>query len=251
MTGGPAPTEGVTGATYVLVHGGGHGGWCYGRLAPLLRAEGHSVFAPTLTGCGERAHLLTPGVGLDTHIEDLVRVLHYEDLTDAILVGHSYGGMVITGAADRVPERVGQLVYLDGAIPEDGESLAEMTPALMEAARREGRTVDGVEVVLWPGDEAGRRYGVTDPGALAWMQERLTPHPWRSFTEPLRLRDPEAVKRIPRTNINCKETVALRPPERAGRAFEADRVWEIDTGHDLMITEPEAVADMLLRLASL
>ena len=83
------------------------------------------------------------------------------------------------------------------------------------------------------------------------MQDRLTPHPWKSFTQPLRLGDPAAVKRIPRTNINCTETLSRRPPERAGRAFEADRVWEIDTGHDLMITEPRAVADMLLRLASL
>lgn len=238
-------------ATYVLVHGGGHGGWCYGLVAPMLRSEGHAVYAPTLTGCGERSHLLTADVDLETHIEDVVRVLHYEDLTGVILVGHSYGGMVITGVADRIPERVGQLVYLDGAIPEDGESLAEMTPALMAAARREGQVVDGVEVVLWPGEGAGRRYGVTDPEALAWMQERLTPHPWKSFTQPLRLVDPAAVKRIPRTNINCTETVALRPPERAARAFEADRVWEIDTGHDLMITEPRAVADLLLSLSGL
>jgi len=238
-------------ATYVLVHGGGHGGWCYQPVARLIRAEGHEVYAPTLTGLGERRHLLSSRVGLGTHITDVANVLHFEDLTSVILVGHSYGGMVITGVADRVPERVGQLVYLDGAIPEDGESLAEMTPEIMSAARAAGRTVDGVEVVLWPGPEAGRAYGVTDPGTLAWMQERLSPHPWASFAEPLRLADPAGVKKIPRTNINCTETLSRRPAHRAGRAHEADRVWDIDTGHDLMITEPAAVAAMLLRLADL
>lgn len=238
-------------ATYVLVHGGGHGGWCYGPVAALLRSEGHEVHTPTLTGLGERSHLLGPHIDLDVHITDVVNLLHYEDLSAVILVGHSYGGLVITGVADRAIGRVGQLVYLDGAIPENGESLADMTPAIMDAAHGEARVVDGVELVLWPGPEAGRRYGVTDPDSLAWMQDRLTPHPWNSFTQRLRLGDEMAVKAIPRTNINCTETLSLRPAERAARAFEADRVWEIDTGHDLMITEPQAVADMLLRLADL
>jgi hypothetical protein len=94
-------------------------------------------------------------------------------------------------------------------------------------------------------------YGVTDPVDLAWMRDRLTPHPWKSFEQPLRLRDGAAVKAIPRTNINCLETLNRRPPERAARASDADRVWEIDTGHDLMITAPAAVAEMLLRLASI
>ena len=238
-------------ATYVLVHGGAHGGWCYQRVAPILRAAGHAVYTPTLTGLGERSHLVHPDVDLETHITDVVNVLHYDDITDAILVGHSYGGMVITGTADRALHRAGQLVYLDGALPENGESLAAMTPTLMETVHQEGRVVDGVDLVLWPGPEAGRRYGVTDPVAIAWMQDRLTPHPWKSFAQPLRLRDGASVKGLPRTNINCTETLSRRPPERAARAFDADRVWEIDTGHDLMITEPQAVAEMLLRLATL
>ena len=233
------------------MHGGAHGGWCWRRIAPLLRAKGHEVYTPTLTGLGERAHLLSPSVDLDQHITDVVNVLRYEDLTDVILVGHSYGGLVITGIADRALGRVGQLVYLDGAIPENGESLARMTPVLMDAAHREVRIVDGVELVLWPGPEAGRRYGVTNPADIAWMQDKLTPHPWKSFTQPLRLANETGVKKLPRTNINCTETLRLRPPERTRRAFEADRVWEIDTGHDLMITEPHAVAQMLLRLARL
>jgi pimeloyl-ACP methyl ester carboxylesterase len=237
-------------AVYVLVHGGAHGGWCYRKVAPILRAAGHEVYSPTLTGLGERSHLLRPEVDLDLHITDIVNVLHYEDLQRVILVGHSYGGMVITGVADRVPQWVNHLVYLDGALPEDGESLASMNPLAMEPTHAAARTVDGVELVLWPDPEADSYYGVTDPDDVSWMRTRLTPHPWKSFAQPLRLRDAGAIKQIRRTNINCTETLNRRPPERQARAFDADQVWEIDTGHDLMITEPGAVAEMLLRLAT-
>jgi len=102
-------------ATYVLVHGGGHGGWCYQRVARMLQSAGHAVYAPTMTGVGERSHLLSTQVDLDLHIRDITAVLHYEDLYDVILVGHSYGGMVITGVADRAVDRVGRIVYLDAA----------------------------------------------------------------------------------------------------------------------------------------
>jgi pimeloyl-ACP methyl ester carboxylesterase len=238
-------------SNYVLVHGGGHGGWCWQRVARLLRASGHDVYTPTLTGLGERSHLVGPDVDLDTHIADVVGVLVYEDLRDVILVGHSYGGMVITGVADRALSRVGQLVFLDAASPTSGESLAVVAPPMMELARRGARIVDGVELVLWPDSEAVAHYGVTDPDDFAWLKPKLTPHPWRCFEQPLRLANEPAIRRIPRTNINCSATLRIRPPERRNRALEADRVWEIDTGHDLMITEPKAVAEMLLRLASL
>lgn len=238
-------------AAYVLVHGGGHGGWCWQRLASLLRSAGHDVYTPTLTGLGERSHLLRPDIDLDMHIADVLGVLRYEGLTDVILVGHSYGGMVITGVADRTLSRVGQLVYLDAAQPEDGESLADVSPALMELARNQARVVDGVELVLWPDSDAVRLYGVTDPDDLAWMQPKLTPHPWRCFAQKLHLPNEAAVRKIPRTNINCTSTLRLRPKDKVHRALTADRVWEIDTGHDLMITEPVAVAEMLLRLAAL
>lgn len=234
-------------ACYVLVHGGAHGGWCYKPLALLLRQAGHQVYAPTLTGLGERRHLIAPSVGLDTHITDVVNVLVYEDLREVILVGHSYGGMVITGAADRALPRIGHLVFLDAAQPLDGESLATVTPAIMSATQSEKRAVDGVDLVLWP--ESGNSYGVTDPDVVSWMLERLTPHPWKAFTDPLHLEQEDRVRALPRTSINCTETLARRPPEKRHRALEADNVWEIDTGHDLMLTEPEAVAEMLLRLA--
>ena len=121
-------------ATYVLVHGGGHGGWCYQRVARLLRAQGHEVYTPTLTGLGERAHLLNAEVDLHRHVEDVAAVLHFEDLRDVILVGHSYGGMVITGAADWAADRVGKLVFLDAATPVNGQSLFDVAGPVIGAA---------------------------------------------------------------------------------------------------------------------
>jgi pimeloyl-ACP methyl ester carboxylesterase len=236
-------------STYVLVHGGGHGGWCWQPLARLLRAAGHDVYTPTLTGLGERSHLLSPAVDLDMHVTDVVQVLEFEDLHDVILVGHSYGGMVITGVADRARVRLADLVYLDAAHPADGQSLADVAPEMMEMARTAGRTVDGVELVLWPFPEMGRFYGVTDEADLAWMQTRLTPHPWACFAQPLRFTDEAALRSIPRTNINCTAALAASTPEARARQTDGDRNLEIDTGHDLMITEPEAVAEMLLQLS--
>jgi len=237
-------------ATFVLVHGGGHGGWCWQRLTPFLRRAGHEVYTPTLTGLGERAHLLGPDVDLDMHIDDVVAVLKYEDLHDVVLVGHSYGGMVITGVADRAPSRVGHLVYLDAATPTDGQSLADVSPDLMEMARSMGKVVDGVELVLNAMPEAGRFYGVTDQEALEWMQGRLTPQPWRTFEQSLRLTDEQAVRRIPRTDIVCVNPLGTGAVDVEERTRGAHRVFEIDTGHDLMITEPEKVAGFLLELTS-
>ena len=123
--------------TFVLVHPAWFGGWCWRKVSPVLRARGHEVFAPTLTGLGERAHLASQKVGLEMHVEDVANVLEYEDLRQVILVGNSSGGMVITGVADRMPERIAHLVYLDAFVPEDGQSMLDIVPAerrpLMEA----------------------------------------------------------------------------------------------------------------------
>src|SRR6478736_4666145 len=236
-------------ATYVLVHGGGHGGWCYQPVARILQAEGHTVYAPTLTGLGERSHLLSPEIDLDLHIRDVVAVLHYEDLRDVILVGHSYGGMVITGVVDRAPDRIGRVVYLDAANPLNGQSLVDVAGPIIEATRPLGEVVDGVELVLLPAPGAGAFYGVTDPDAIAWMDERLTGHPWKCFEQPLELTNEAASARIPQYHIVCTSTIATRDPELVEKARAEGRLWDIDTGHDLMITEPEAVADRLLQVA--
>jgi len=237
-------------ATFVLVHGGGHGGWCYRKLARLLRAAGHEVHAPTLTGVGERSHLLGPAIDLETHISDVVQTLHYEDLRDVILAGHSYGGMVITGVADRAPGRIRRLVYLDAAHPRNGDSLCDVAPEQMAFAQLTSRVVDGVEVVLCPDAIDPGLFGISDPAEVAWTAERLTAHPWRCFTQKLQLRDEAALGRIPRTNINCTESLARSDASARQRQIEGEHAWEIDTGHDLMITEPEKLAAMLLSLAS-
>jgi pimeloyl-ACP methyl ester carboxylesterase len=237
-------------ATYVLVHGGGHGGWCYQRVARLLRSAGHEVYTPTLSGLGERSNLLSPDIDLDLHVRDVVAVLHYEDLRDVILVGHSYGGMVITGAADRAADRIGRVVYLDAANPENGQSLVDVAGPIIEMTRPMGEVVDGVELVLLPSPEAGLFYGVTDPDDVAWMADRLTGHPWKCFEQPLRLTNEAAFEALPKYHIVCTSTLATRDPELMEKARADGRLWEIDTGHDLMITEPVAVADALLQIAT-
>ena len=236
-------------ATYVLVHGGGHGGWCYQRVARILCAQGHEVYAPTMTGLGERSHLLDPAVDLNRHVEDTAAVLQWEDLRDVVLVGHSYGGMVITGTADRVAERVGRLVYLDAATPKNGQSLYDVAGPVIEAVRPFGEVVDDIELVLLPAPDAGLLYGVTDPGDLAWMAERLTGHPWKCFEQPLELTNEEALWAIPQYHIICTSTLGTRDANLMARARSEGRLWDIDTGHDLMITEPEKVADALIQVA--
>ena len=236
-------------AIFMLIHGGGHGGWCYQPVARRLQKAGHIVYAPSLTGLADRAHLVSDKVDLDLHITDVVKLLEYEDLRDVIIVGHSYGGMVITGVADRALSRVGHLVFLDAAHPRNGESLVDSSKAMMDYARSSSRIVDGVELVMWPSPEVVELMGITEPAEAAWMLERLTPHPWKCFEQPLRMANEAAVRKIPHTSINASWSMKLRPPESARRAREGERAWEVDTGHDLMITEPKATADLLLRLA--
>ena len=237
-------------ATFVLVHGGGHGGWCYQRVAPRLRAAGHDVYTPTLTGLGERAHLLRADIDLDFHIGDIVNVLHFDDLRDVILVGHSYGGMVITGVADRAADRIGKLVYLDAATPRNGESLVDHAGPVINAVRPYGEVVDGIELVLLPGPDAGRLYGVEDPEDLAWMADRLTGHPWQCFEQKLVVGNEDALRAIPDFHVVCTSTIPTRSRTIMERARAAGRLWDIDTGHDLMITAPTAVVAALLEIAN-
>jgi pimeloyl-ACP methyl ester carboxylesterase len=203
-----------------------------------------------MTGLGERSHLLSPQVDLDLHVRDIVTVLDYEDLRDVILVGHSYGGMVITGTADGAVDRVGRLVYLDAATPTNNQSLVDVAGPIIEAVRPLGRVVDGIELVLLPGPDAGRLYGVTDPDDLAWMAERLTAHPWKCFEQTLELTNEKALWALPQYHIVCTSTLPTRDRSLMEEARAAGRLWDIDTGHDLMITEPEAVAEALLQVAA-
>jgi pimeloyl-ACP methyl ester carboxylesterase len=238
-------------ATYVLVHGGGHGGWCYQPVARLLRAAGHEVYTPTLTGLGERQHLLSPDVDLNMHITDVVNVLEFEDLNEVILVGHSYGGMVITGVADRATDRIANMVYLDAAYPMDGQSLVDVAGELMAEARESARTIDGVELVLFPGEDPMDFYGVTEPDQIEWMKPKLTPHPFKCFEQKLELTNEVAMREIPQsmivTNVQIEQ---LNDELRASiRELTGGRFFEVATGHDLMISEPGKTAEALLQIA--
>lgn len=236
-------------ATFILVHGGGHGGWCFNKLSPLLRERGHVVLSPSLTGCGDRKHLVTADVGLDTHITDIVNLLEYDDLTDVILLGHSYGGMVITGVADRAASRIRDLVYLDAAHPKDGESLRVVAAGSIEPTYAGVKELNGAEMVLWPMPGFAAFFGIKEPADIAWADSKLTPHPWKCFDEPLKLQNGDAFRKIRRTNINCTAALRNSAPEAKARQLDGDYNYEIDTGHDLMISEPRAVADMLLEVA--
>jgi pimeloyl-ACP methyl ester carboxylesterase len=208
------------------------------------------VYAPTLTGLGERAHLLSADVDLDMHIRDVVAVLQFEDLHDVILAGHSYGGMVITGVADRASDRIGRLVYLDAATPVQGQSLVDVAGPVIEVVRPAGQMVGGVELVLLPSPEAGAFYGVTDPDDLAWMADRLTGHPWKCFEQKLELGNEGSLWSIPQYHIVCSSTLPTRDAEQMAKARAEGRLWDIDTGHDLMITEPERVAAALIEVGN-
>jgi len=235
--------------SYLLVHGAWHGGWCWRRVARLLRAAGHEVFTPTLTGLGERAHLINANIGLDTHVQDVLGALEYEDLRDVLLVGHSYGGMVIAGVAEKAAERLAHLVYLDAFVPGDGQSLVDFQPPevlamFLEKTRTEG---DGYKLPSFPAED----FGITNKDDLAWVRPRLTPHPLKTKLDKVRLTNPKAAD-IPRTYIYCNNP-AIGPFTQFADRLRNDKTWhyrELATGHDAMITEPQKLAALLLGLAT-
>jgi pimeloyl-ACP methyl ester carboxylesterase len=232
-------------ATFVLVHGAWHGGWCWQKLVPFLEAAGHSVYAPTLTGLAERASELSPDVGLDTHIQDIVGLLVNQDLHGVVLVGHSYGGMVITGVVDQAPERIAHLVYLDTFVPRDGEAMVDVSPIVIWLLRKQAQG-DGWRLAS-RGD-----YGVTTEPDRSWVLSKVTPQPLKTLEQPLHLKNPAIVSTKPRTHIDCtssgfvfsllRHLLAPRalPPREAGW-----RLRTLPTGHDAMITAPRELADLL------
>jgi pimeloyl-ACP methyl ester carboxylesterase len=226
----------------VLVHGAWHGGWCWKRVAPKLRAAGHDVFTPTLTGLGERAHLAGPGVNLETHIADVLNLLEAEELSDVVLVGHSYAGIVITGVADRAAGKVRSLVYLDAFVPESGRSLMDYVPA----ERREGliKAAGGAgSLAPFPPEH----FGVTVPADRAWVARRTTRHPFATFSQPLHF-DADRVGRLPRAYVYCSEP-AMGSFDQFAMRLRNDPMWrfhELKTGHDCMITDPESVTRIVL-----
>lgn len=189
-------------STFLLVHGAWHNGRCWERVVPLLEAAGHRVFAPSLTGYGDKAHLLGPEVGLDTHVDDVVGLITEENLGDVVLVGHSYAGLVISSAANRIPERVAHLVYLDAMVPEDGESAVDVQPVSRQLIELAEKSESGWRVPPMPEQPAPfGLFGVTDPADVAWLRGMLSDQPVRCLQQPARLDNP-ALDAIPRTHIH-------------------------------------------------
>jgi len=228
--------------TFVLVHGAWHGGWCWRRVADRLHRLGHTVFTPTLTGLGERAHLATPAVDLDTHITDVANLIRYEGLRDIVLVGHSYAGFVISGVAERAETAIGSFVFLDAFVPEDGDSMSSIGPQ----ATRDGikAAIERGETALAPRPAAAFHVNAAD---CAWVDSLCGPHPLATFTQPVRL-------------TGARERIAKRSYIRAAAypnpVFDAHaaklkarpgwQIAEVPCGHDVMVDMPDRLVELLV-----
>lgn len=239
----------TTHRTFLLVHGAWHGGWCWDRVAPILRGAGHSVFTPTQTGLGERAHLLTRDVGLETFVQDIVAVIEMEELANVILVGHSFGGTIITGVADRIPERIGHLVYLDAVIPESGKNTFSTERAAL-ATDRIMLSMQSSAGLTFPVPQPAA-FGVTDPEDAAWLMRHLRPHPLRTYADTLVYTAPVGHGR-PIDYIACVKPAY--PPLGAMHEFARKqpgwRYQEIDSGHNAMVIAPQVLSERLLDIAA-
>ncbi len=246
---GPAVGRTTSPKTFVLAHGSWHGGWCWKPVADRLRGLGHSVFAPSYSGMGDRAHLLNQHITIDTFIEDLVRVIKTEELTKVVLVGHSFGGIPITGVADRIPETIAHLVYLDAIVIESGKTAFSLYPPeeveeRLEAARGAtgGLAVPAPQTLppVW-----GLKEGTAD---YDWVLRRLTPHPLGSYTTPLTLQNPVG-NGLPRTYVHCTQPAnpVIGGSSRLVRSWPGWNWVDLAAPHNAMITHPDEVAMVLLQ----
>ncbi|MCW2696920.1 MAG: hypothetical protein JWR62_2005 [Modestobacter sp.] len=227
-------------ATFVLVHGAWSGAHGFRLVRPLLQAAGHEVFTPSLTGIGERAHLASPQVTLRTHVQDVVGQVLFEDLWDIVLVGYSYGGMVVTGALEHLADRVRHLCYLDAFVPGDGQSLHDLTGQSAPAP--------GVDTP-WLVPPPDREY--EDPAVAAFAVPRRTPHPVGCFTEPVRLAQPLEDGPFTRTYVRATAGSGgpFEAPAARARASTAWRYREIATTHMVPENRPAELTELLLELA--
>jgi pimeloyl-ACP methyl ester carboxylesterase len=243
--GAAAPGMAVAAAskTFVLVHGAWHGGWCWSKVASILRGRGHSVFTPTQTGVGERSHLLSKSIDLDVFITDIANVLKWEDLSDVVLVGHSFGGNAVSGVADRMRDRIRRLVYLDAVVLENGQSVFGQLPKdVVEARTKAAQETSGGLSIPAPSPSA---FGITDPAQTQSVASRLTPHPFNTYVSPLKLEN-KVANGLPVSYIVCTDPIY--------KALEKTRNWvkaagwkmtEIRSGHDAMVIAPERLAELL------
>src|SRR4051812_13891745 len=235
-------------STFVLVHGGGHGGWCWQRVARGLRAAGHEVYTPTLTGFGERSHLDTSTVTFETFVLDIVNVLEFEDLHDVVLVGHSMGGVIIPRVAEQARERIKTVVWLAAVVTNDGESLLDTVPQSPAIARAVTLGADGTahtdpDLIL----EANMQDGTPEDKAM--LRARHTAYPPHALTEKGRLSAFLALG-LPTAFITAADDLTIEAPVTAMMAarLPGTRRGEVPGGHDCMITQPDAVVAALLSL---
>ena len=225
-------------ATFVLMHGPWHGGWCWQRVVDRLTAKGHRVFAPTLTGLGERSHLLNESVNLTTHISDIVNLISWKDLDRLVLVGHSYGGMVITGVAEQLASRIASIVYVDAFLPGDGQSLMDVVNLIAP-----GRVPMPTSTPV-PAPPVGF-FDVNDKDC-EWVGSKLTPHPLGTLTEKLRVSG--AFLEVPR-KLFIGVTKGEQPFFQAvADRYATDPAWQVhqvDCGHDVMIDKPDELSTIL------
>jgi pimeloyl-ACP methyl ester carboxylesterase len=234
-------------STFVLVHGAWHGSWCWKRVRQALQARGHEVFTPTLTGVGERAHLLAPHVNLETHIEDVANLIRFEELSHVVLCGHSYGGCVISGVADRIPDRIDALVYLDAFVLEDGQGLhdalpPEMRNAQLDLARNVG---DGWKVPPIPAEAF--KVNAAD---LDWVNRQCTMQSLATFQQPVHLTG--GIDRIKNVTFILASGWGPSPFPPFYEQAKA-RGWKtvaLACGHDVMLDLPKELTDELLSVSS-
>lgn len=228
--------------TFVLVHGAWHGGWCWRDFARLMRARGHEVYTPTMTGLGERVHLLSKDVNLDTHIADIVNVFEYEDINDATLVLHSYGGWPGSGAVEKIAHRLRALVYLDAFVPEDGQSNLDMqTPERLKIINEAMARGEAAR----PGPRA-EEFAIANPTHIEWVNAKMTPQPLGVTFQKLALTG--ARDRVPAKAYIRASHYPNAHFDRFHEMYEADpawRTWSLPCGHHVMLDMPEALADIL------
>lgn len=239
-------------AHFLLVHGAWHGGWCWRDVTAALVRAGHRAHAVTLTGLGERAHLLRADIGLQTHIADVSNAIEAEELNDVVLVGHSYAGMVVTAVADRMPRRLSHLVYLDAVVPKPGESWSSTHSPATRQARLTAAQASPVFAFPPPDPSV---FGLSG-AQYAWVKRRQTPHPGHTYEASLEF-DVRRVAGVPRTFISCTAPAlatidAIRPRVQSaafwdGAWLPGSRFVEMPTGHDPMVSQPEELTRLLLQ----
>jgi pimeloyl-ACP methyl ester carboxylesterase len=234
------------GATFLVAHGAWSAGWAWKKMHPLMSTAGHRLFTPTYTGLGEREHLASPSNDLETHIQDVLAVIKYEDLRDVVLVGHSYGGMVATGVVDRAGDRIAQLIYLDAFVPRNGQALVDLLPP--EGRQRMQEKVKAGDGWRVPPNPTPPDTSETD---VKWIAERRLPQSFKSFEMPLQLRGADVT--LPRSYVYCKRigpVDVFRPFAERAKSEPGWRYHEIDASHSPHITAPDALATLLQAIAT-